>query len=83
MCCSLLVQLGNAMSRKREVLTLEKRVAVINKTEEGKSCRTVANEFRMGKTQIQTIVKEREERDHEEMGEWRIFKQEVQQAQDC
>lgn len=49
------------MSRKRKVLTLEERVAVIKKTEEGKSCRTVATEFGVGKTQIQTIVKEREE----------------------
>ena len=49
------------MSRKRKILTLEERVAVLKKADEGKSCRAIAIEVGVGKTQIQTIVKEREE----------------------
>ena len=51
----------NAMSRKRKVLSLEERVSVLKKVEEGKSCRAVSNELGVGKTQVQTIVKERED----------------------
>ena len=48
------------MSRKRKVLTLEERVAVIRKIDCGKSCRSVAQETGVGKTQIHGIVKDKE-----------------------
>ena len=49
------------MSRKRKVLSLEERVSVLKKVDEGKSCRAVSNKLGVGKTQVQTIVKERED----------------------
>ena len=48
------------MSQKRKVLTLEERVAVIQKIDCGKSCRSVAEEIGVGKTEIQGIVKDKE-----------------------
>ena len=59
------------MSRKRKVLSLEERVSVLKKVDEGKSCRAVSNELGVGKMQVQTIVKERE--DIEKMGKWRTI----------
>ena len=49
------------MSRKRKVLSLEERVKVLKKIDEGKSCRAVSIELGVGKTQVQSIVKERED----------------------
>jgi len=49
------------MSRKRKILTLEDRVAVLTKIDSGKSCRGIAEELGVGKTQIQNIVKNRED----------------------
>ena len=34
---------------------------MLKKVDEGKSCRAVSNELGVGKTQVQTIVKERED----------------------
>ena len=50
-----------AMSRKRKVLTLEERVGVIKMADTGKSCRGIALDMGVGKTQVQHIIKEREE----------------------
>ncbi len=47
--------------RKSEVLTLEERVSVIKKADSGTSCRAIASEFGVGKTQVQIIVKEKED----------------------
>ena len=49
------------MSRKRKVLTLEERVSVIQNADSGSSCRAIAAELGAGKTQVQTIVKDRED----------------------
>lgn len=49
------------MSRKRKVLSLEERVNTLKKVDKGKSCRAVSSELDVWKTQIQTIVKERED----------------------
>ena len=49
------------MSRKRNILKLEERVSVLKKVEDGKSCRSIALELGVGKTQIQSIVKEKDE----------------------
>ena len=48
------------MSRKRKILTLEERVSVLKKAGDGKSCRSIALELGVGKTQIQSIVKEKD-----------------------
>ena len=48
-------------SRKRKVLTLKERVSVVKEAEKGKFCRSIAEEIGVGKTQIQSIVKEKEE----------------------
>ena len=47
------------MSQKRKVLTLEDRIRVIEKVEQGKSCRCVAVEMGVGKTQVQSTVRDR------------------------
>ena len=47
------------MSQKRKVLTLKDRIHVIEKVEKGKSCRCVAVEMSVGKTQVQSIVRDR------------------------
>ena len=51
----------NKMPRKRKVLSLEERVHVLKKIDEGKSCYAVSSELGIGKAQVQTIVKERED----------------------
>ena len=51
--------LPTKMNRKREVLTLEERVSVIRNADSGSSCRAIAAELGVGKTQVQTIVKDR------------------------
>ena len=47
--------------RKRNVLTLEERVSVLNKIKKGQSCRSIAEEIGVGKTQIQNIIKDKED----------------------
>ena len=42
--------------RKRKVLNLEQRLEVLKKIDSGMSCRKVASEFGVGKTQIQAII---------------------------
>ena len=42
---------------KRKVLTLEERINVLKQLDTGKSCRQVADELGVGKTQIQSIKK--------------------------
>jgi len=49
------------MSRKSKVLTLEERVSVIKKVDSGSLCRAIAAETGVGKTEVQTIVKEKED----------------------
>jgi len=49
------------MSRKRKVLTWEERVSVIKKVDSGSWCRAIAAEIEVGKTHVQTIVKEKED----------------------
>ena len=50
-----------ASSRKRNVLDLEQRVAVLKKIDSGQSRRRIASELGIGKTQIQRIVRDRED----------------------
>ncbi|XP_062503909.1 tigger transposable element-derived protein 6-like [Corticium candelabrum] len=47
------------MSQKRKVLTLEDRIRVIEKVEQGKSCCCVAVDMDVGKTQVHSIVRDR------------------------
>ena len=49
------------MSRKRKVLNLEERVGVIRKFDKGSSCRAISSEIRVGKMQVQSIVRDRED----------------------
>lgn len=46
--------------RKRKILTLEDRVKVIDRVKKGESCRAVALSLDVGKTQIQSIIKDKE-----------------------
>ena len=48
-------------SFKRKVLTLEERMGVLYSSSKGKSCRAIAKELGVGKTQIQGIIKERDD----------------------
>ena len=48
-------------SKKRKALTLEEKVKVIRLNEKGESVRRIAAELDVGKTQIASIVKSREE----------------------
>ena len=48
-------------SRKRKILTLEEQIAVLDKVESGKSCCSVAEEIGVGKTQVQNIVRDKED----------------------
>ncbi len=50
-----------SMSTKRKCLTLEDRVKALKMMEAGKSCRSVADEMGVGKTQIQSILKRKRE----------------------
>jgi len=54
------------MASKRKFLTLEERVKVISLLGKGHSCRRVASDLGVGKTQIQSILK----RKHEIMDEF-------------
>lgn len=49
------------MSTKRKCLTLEDRVKALKMMEAGKSCRSVADQMGVGKTQIQSILKRKRE----------------------
>ena len=49
------------MSRKHKVLSLEERVDVIKKFNKGSSCHAISSEIRVGKTQVQSIVRDRED----------------------
>lgn len=49
------------MAKKQKVLTVEERFAVLKKANEGKSCCAISIKLGVGKTQIQTIVKERDD----------------------
>ena len=48
-------------TKKRKVVTQEERINALKKIDEGKSCRAVSSELGVGKTQIQAIVKERDD----------------------
>ena len=52
---------SSGSSRKRKILDLEHRVAVLKKIDSGQSFRKVVNELGVGKTQIQGIVHNRED----------------------
>ena len=44
----------------RKALTLEERVGVISKHNKGESCTSISKSLQVGKTQIQSIVKDKE-----------------------
>lgn len=46
--------------RKRKALTLKERVTVIKRSDQGETAIEIANSLGVGKTQIQTIIKEKE-----------------------
>ena len=47
-------------SRKRNVLSLAERMKVIERSENGESCLSIARSLDVGKTQIQLIIKDKE-----------------------
>lgn len=47
--------------KQRKVLTLKERIDILRRVEGGRSCRSVAAEFEVGKTQIQKIVQQKED----------------------
>ena len=49
------------MSRKCKVFSLEERVDVIRKFNKGSSCCAISSKIRVGKTQVQSIVRDRED----------------------
>ncbi len=49
------------LSKKRKLLTLEEKVKVIRLNEKDDSSRRIAAEFDVGKTQINSIVKNKDE----------------------
>ncbi|KAH3870905.1 hypothetical protein DPMN_034097 [Dreissena polymorpha] len=49
------------MTSKRKFLTLDERVKVISMLKKGHSCRRVASDLGVGKTQIQNILKRKRE----------------------
>ena len=51
----------NMSSRSREVLTLEQRAHVVQRSEKGESARAIALSLCVGKTQIQSIVAKNDE----------------------
>ena len=53
--------MSSSSLRKRRILTLEERVAVLKKIDSGQSCRGVASELGVGKTQIQGIVRDKDD----------------------
>ena len=49
------------MSKKRNALALRHKVALINEAESGKSCRQLADQFNIGRTQANSIIKRKAE----------------------
>ncbi len=49
------------MSKKLNALTLRNKVALINEAELGKSCRQLADQFNIGRTQATSIIKRKAE----------------------
>ena len=47
--------------KNRKVMSLKERINVLKKIDEGKSCHAISSELGVGKTQIQAIVKERDD----------------------
>ena len=45
------------MSKKRNALTLRHKIALIHEAESGKSCRELADQFKIGRTQTTSIIK--------------------------
>ena len=45
------------MSKKRNALTLRHKIALIHEAESGKSCRQLADQFKIGRTQATSIIK--------------------------
>ena len=48
-------------SRKRKILTLEDRVKVVERLSKGESARSIALSLNVGKTQVLTIAKEKDD----------------------
>ena len=49
-----------AKSRKIKILTPEQRIDVLEKHDKGQSCRAIAAQLNVGKTQIQSIIKDKD-----------------------
>ena len=49
------------LSRKRNIFLLEDRLKVVERLSKGESARSVAQSLNMGKIQVQTIVKEKDD----------------------
>ena len=52
--------MATSSSKKRRCLSLSERVDVIRKFEKGESARSIADRIGVGKTQIQSIIKDKE-----------------------
>ena len=48
-------------SKKRKVMTLDERVRVIKLSNQGDSARKIAASLGFGKTQVQTVIRNKEE----------------------
>ena len=46
--------------QERKILILEERIKVVERNEKGESCPSIADSMGVGKTQIQSIIRERE-----------------------
>ena len=51
----------NMSSRKRKILTLEDHVNVVERLSKGESARSITLSLNVGKTQVQTIAKEKDD----------------------
>jgi kinesin family protein 6/9 len=56
-CTAVLVLLRHAMASKRKLLTLQDKIKVIQLSKGGLSSRKIADEFNVGRTQVQNILK--------------------------
>ena len=61
-------------SKKRKVMTLDERVCVIKLSNQGDSARKIAASLGVGKTQVQTVIHNKEEI----VKEWCEWKAEIQ-----
>ncbi|KAK3087435.1 hypothetical protein FSP39_005881 [Pinctada imbricata] len=52
--------MATASACKRKVLTIEEKINVLKLSEQGKSCREIARNLSVGKTQVQSIIKNKE-----------------------